>query len=357
MRGVVAFGVLLLAGSLAGTAWWLSRPEPSADEPPPSTNLTDVYCSGRVDAAGQVVGLDPSRPGRVVAVLVAEGDPVSMDQPLVRLDSAAAEAHLVQADAAVEAALLDLDSAKRDRDRFPGQLAARTHLVNAAAARVEAAKKLLQQRREQQSVTPLGKPELEALEAQIRELTAMEAAQRGELDDLKKVDLGLRVRGVEAKLRVARADQTLAAKSVAECTLTAPGDGTVLRLGAAVGGAATPGSPIPAVVFAPAGPLVVRAEVDQEYLGLVAVGMKVEVQDENRAGGPVWTGHVAHVGKWVAQRRSFVLEPGELNDVRTVECVVEVDPSSDAPMWIGQRMRVRIVRTPVPVKTLATASR
>lgn len=349
MRGVVAFGMLLLGGSVAGTAWWLGRPEASPADTPPAADATDVYCTGRVDAAGQVVGLDPARPGRVVAVLVAEGDSVTEGQPLVKLDAAAAEAQLVQAEAAVEAAEIELDAARREKERFPGQLAARTHLVNASAARVEAARKLLQQRRDQQGVAPLGKAEAEAHDAQVRELELMEAAQRGELDDLKRVDLDLRVRGAQAKLRGAQADRALAAKAVAECTVTAPSDGTVLRLGAAAGGAAAPGSPLPAVVFAPAGPLVVRAEVDQEYLGLVAAGMRVEAQDENRAGGPVWAGRVARVGPWVAQRRTFVLEPGELNDVRTVECVIELDPSA-APLWIGQRMRVRIAR-PAPAET------
>ena len=61
---------------------------------------------------------------------------------------------------------------------------------------------------------------------------------------------------------------------------------------------------MPAVVFAPAGPLVVRAEVDQESLGRVAVGMPAEVQDENRPDGPVWKGRVKQLARWVAQRRS-----------------------------------------------------
>ena len=44
---------------------------------------------------------------------------------------------------------------------------------------------------------------------------------------------------------------------------------------------------------------------------------------------------------WVAQKRSFLLDPGEVNDVRTVECVVELDRPADG-LWVGQRVRVRI---------------
>lgn len=355
MRFLIAFGLMSLALSLAGSAWWLNRPavEPGAGR---EADDADIYCTGRVDAPGGVAGLDPAQPGRTVAVLVAEGDAVRKDQPILKLDPAVADARLAQADAAVEAAQIELDTAKRDKERFPNQIAARTHLANAAAARVEGARKLLQQRREQVKVTPLGKAEEEAMRAQIRELELMEAAQRGELDDLKKLDLDLRIRAAQIKLRSAVTDRQLAQKSVDECTLTAPGDGLILRLHAAVGSTLAPGSPVPPVVFAPAGPLVIRAEVDQEHLGRIGPGMRVEAQDENRLGGTVWKGTVAAVGRWVAQRRTFVLEPGELNDVRTVECVIALESPADR-LWIGQRMRVRIVHEPKPVSRQPGAAR
>jgi multidrug resistance efflux pump len=338
--------LLLLAGSIAGTAWWLNRPDTGAI-PTPQIDETDVYCTGRVDAAGQVTALDPVQPGRVTAVLVSEGDAVAAGQKLVQLDDSAAQARLIQAEAALDAAQVELDVTLRDKERVPNQIAARTALLKAASARVEAARKLLQQRKEQQQVTPLGKAEQEALEAQVRELEEMEASQQLELEDLKKIDPELRVRAARAKLKAAEADRDLARKAVGDCVITAPGPGTILRLQVAVGGLINPGSPPPAVVFAPAGSPIVRAEVDQESLGRVAVGMTAEVQDENHPDGPVWTGRVTQIARWVALRRSFVLEPGELSDIRTAECVIELDPPTDG-LWIGQRMRVRIVRTPGP---------
>jgi multidrug resistance efflux pump len=333
--------LVLLAGSIAGTAWWLNRPGPGPLAGPPPEEI-DVYCTGRVDAAGQVTGLDPAQPGRVVEVHVAEGATVAAGQPLVRLDDSTAQARLIQAQATLDAAQVELDVTLRDKGRVPNQIAAREAILKAAAARVEAARMLIQQRKDQQQVSPLGKPEQEAMEAQVRELEQMEISQRLELEDLKKIDPELRIRAARARLKAAEADRDLAEKAVADCVLTAPGPGTILRLQVAKGGMIAPGT-VPAVVFAPAGPLVVRAEVDQESLGRVAVGMPAEVQDENRTDGPVWKGRVKHIARWVAQRRSFVLEPGELNDVRTVECLIELDPPAEG-LWIGQRMRVRIVR-------------
>ena len=43
----------------------------------------------------------------------------------------------------------------------------------------------------------------------------------------------------------------------------------------------------------------------------------------------------------MARKRSVLLEPGEVNDVRTVECVIALEGSTDR-LLVGQRMRVRI---------------
>ncbi len=341
---VTVAGVLLLGGSLAATYWWFNRPGVEPARPIPPEQL-DVYCSGRVDAAGQVIPLEPAQAGRVVAVFVAEGAVVERDAPLLGLDETAAEARLIQAAAAVDAAELELIYAKRAVDRFPTQKEARAAVVNAAAARAEAARKALQQRRSQQAVTPVGPAELAAAEAEVRAVEQLEVGERAQFEDFEKLpaELDLRVRLAAVRKKVAESDHAYAAKAKRECVVRAPGPGTVLRLQATVGGIVSPGTLAPPVVFAPAGPYVVRAEVDQESLGRVAVGMAVEVRDENRPAGPVWTGAVKSVAGWVAQRRALVLEPGEISDVRTVECVVELTPGGD-PLWIGQRMRVRILR-------------
>jgi hypothetical protein len=68
--------------------------------------------------------------------------------------------------------------------------------------------------------------------------------------------------------------------------------------------------------------------------------MKATLRDDARADSPTWTGKVLRVGNWVARKRSVVLEPGEVNDVRTVECVVTLD--NPQGLLVGQRVRVRV---------------
>jgi len=45
----------------------------------------------------------------------------------------------------------------------------------------------------------------------------------------------------------------------------------------------------------------------------------------------------------VAWKRTILREPGEVNDARTVECVITLEGNTDA-LLVGQRMRVRIGR-------------
>ena len=340
---IALLGMLLLVGSVGGTCWWLTRPSTPPDVAPLDPSQLDVVCTGRVDVSGMVIPLFPTQPGRIIEVLVEEGVSVQPGQILIRFDPTAAKAQQSQAEAAVSVAQVERDAAIQEADRWPLQLAAREQLLLAAAARVESAKKLLQQRRDQGAVAPLGRAEEEAIQARIRELESFEAAERGQVADLRKIDPRFKIRAAESRLQAAEADLVLARQAVQETVLTAPAAGTILRLQAAVGAVLGPNSPMPAIVFAPAGRLVVRAEIEQEFLDRVRVGMKAILQDESRAEGPQWTGRVSQLAAWVAQKRSFLLDRGEINDVRTVECVIELDSPGNG-LWIGQRMRVRLVQ-------------
>jgi multidrug resistance efflux pump len=122
----------------------------------------------------------------------------------------------------------------------------------------------------------------------------------------------------------------------------APSDGTVLRVQTNPGEVLGPQSRQPALLFAPDKPLVVRAEVDQEAVGRVAVGQRAELEDD-AAAGPTWTGRVARVARWFSQRRTILPDAPALQDVRTLECVIHLDPSQP-PLRIGQRVRVKLYK-------------
>ena len=165
-------------------------------------------------------------------------------------------------------------------------------------------------------------------------------AEREKLKELRLHDPLVGCRRAEAELAMARARLAQAREMLEQCTLKAPSAGTVLRLlvnpGELLG---NPGRG-PAVQFAPKGPRLVRAEVEQEFAGAVSLGQLAIVQDDSKA-GISWHGKVIRISDWYTKRRSIIQEPHEFNDVRTLECLIALDPGQ-APLRIGQRVRVKI---------------
>jgi multidrug resistance efflux pump len=335
--------VLLLVGPLGFAAWYFYRQKPE-EKPIVRGEDLDVVCTGRVDAPTTIISLEPSQAGRVVEVCVKEGVYVSDGAVILKLDDSLARNRLKQAEAAVKAATVDRDKAALDAERFPDQIPIHEAMVSAAGEQVTAAEKNLEAGKANSAIRKLGDAEIAAFEASIRNLKELKKVQEFQLTVLKKMlerkQPQLLVEAAEARLLAAQAEQELAQKAVDECVITAPGPGRVLRLHASKGGVIVPGGFTPAVVFAPAGQLVVRAEVEQEFLGRIQVGQTVVMEDDSRLDSPKWNGRVKSIASWVAQKRSLILDPGEINDVRTVECVIEVE--SDAGLVIGQRMRARI---------------
>lgn len=340
IRWTALFGIVLVFASIAGTFYWIEETT-VAGVPVPEPEF-GIHCSGRVDVHGRVIALLPELPGRVTAVYVAEGDTVEAGQALVQLDATQAQTQLQQATIAVDVATITHVQAEAEAQRLPERIKRGELLVEAHHARVETAEKTLQLRRKQASIAPLSQTETLMLEAKIKELELLETSQRMELDELRRSDVQSGVRLAASRLKAAEADLALAQTAMNRCTIIAPTAGRILRLSCAVGEQLIPSSFSPALVFAPDEPLIIRAEVAQEHLSSLRVGMTVEFDDENATTSTPWTGTIASISPWVAQRRTFILEPGEINDIRTVECTITID-NPDAPLWIGQRVRIHIL--------------
>jgi multidrug resistance efflux pump len=157
---------------------------------------------------------------------------------------------------------------------------------------------------------------------------------------IEAVDPQIGVKLAEQNVAAKRTDLEKAELGLKECTVTAPSKGTVLRLNVAEGETLGPSPRQPALMFCPDGPRIIRAEVEQEFADHVSVGQTAVVIDDATAEGS-WTGKVARLSDWYTHRRSILLEPLQYNDVRTLECVIELAPGQ-APLRIGQRVRVMI---------------
>jgi multidrug resistance efflux pump len=340
-------GALLASASVAGTGLVLaSRDRVSiAGAATPTTGSNDtpaatVTCFGHADVEGGVATLYPLQAGRVEQVCVHENDEVRAGTTLLKLDVRPAE-HLVRlARADLDAAQAELARAKQEPARQQAREAQQLALIDVMRHRHQAARWVLERKQELISVA-INEKEVAAAKEQCAELTAAVRGEEAKLTELRLNDPALHRRRAEADVaaKQARLDQALL--GLDECQLKAPVDGHVLRLLASVGEVLGPPPTRPAVLFCPKGPRIVRAEVQQEFAGGMAVGQAVLIRDDSRS-GPTWRGNVRRLSDWYSQRRSIWQEPLQHNDVRTLECIIDLDPGQP-PLRIGQRLLVQAI--------------
>ncbi len=338
----VWLGVLLLGSAIGIPAYLLTRPKAAPTDTGAKLEDLDVVCNGRVDFDGTVISLESMQAGRLVELLVKEGAKVAKDQPILRIDSTPYESVVKETLAALKAIDSEIEAAKLRADQHPDQIKLQEKKLAATRAEVIALEKQLEQLRDKSTLTSrVTSTDVESFAAKVQAAKLLIEADELQLEQLRKLNPSIELKALEAKREAAVVARERAEKAVSDCTLRAPVDGTILRINTGVGAALAPGLPFPAILFAPSSQMIVRAEVDQASLGRVEVGMKATIRDDARPNSPVWTGRVKSIAGWVAQKRSILLEPGEMNDVRTTEVIIDLDRSSEE-LRIGQRMIIWI---------------
>lgn len=334
--GTPAAGLLFSWSATGSIDLWANKsahqPEASAREVSPR-----LVCFGRVDLEHGVTSLAPLSPGRVKSVTVREGDSVAAGAVLIQLEDDQARSRVAEAKAAVESAELQLTQASKAPEQHKGRIAQQQDAVDAAKARLQSARLHLD-RQKHQSKSITNDDDIAVSEQQVRELDALKRVEEQRLADLRKQDPLDEARRAEKQVAVMKAKLHQAQLALGDCALKAPRAGTVLRILVGPGDVFGPQSKQAAVLFAAAGPQVVRAEVEQEFIGRVAVGQAVTIEDEANAEGS-WRGKVARIANWFTQRRTIMQNPNEFNDVPTVECLVTLDDGQPV-LRIGQRVRV-----------------
>jgi multidrug resistance efflux pump len=346
---LAGLGVLLLAASFvgAGLAW---RSRASAGGPPDAapapTAGKRAIVFGFVDAPAGLTNLYPVQHGRVVEVLVKEGDAVERGMPLYRLDDTQAKDKVKQAQAAVEEAQVKVAQARELVVQHPFLVKAKSEEIEGLRAQLETAKVLNEEAQDLIKMSKGAKWEANKAAAYVQQLEHGIKAKENELEIVKATDPGKKVEEAQAAVRRLQAQLEEAELGLRECTVTAQAKGTILQLnvteGEVIGTTLLSPTQMPRhpVVFCPAGPRVIRAEVNQEWANRVAVGQNALVQDDSSA-ATTWRGRVTRLSDWYTRRRSTVLEPLQFNDVRTLEALIELEPNQP-PVRIGQRMLVTL---------------
>lgn len=330
-------GVALLVGSVAGSR---RHDQPPVPAPPPSAGSPSERSAvsiGYVDVEGGVTPLYPLQPGRVDKVHVKENEPVKANAVLLTMDRRLSETLLRQAESALEAAKAQFEQARARLEQQRLREEQQQSAIAAVRSKLRGAEALLARREELRNLQS-GAREIEAASAQVEELKAVLHAEEKKLEELRLIDPKLDVRRARAELRMRRAQRDQAKVALDECELRAPVDGIVLRVLVSRGETLGAQARQPAILFCPNRPRIIRAEVEQEFAHRIQVGQKAVIVDDT-VSGERWTGKVERLSDWFTHRRSIIPEPLQLNDVRTLECIVTVD-ADQPPLRIGQRVRV-----------------
>lgn len=286
---------LLAAALLAGC---------SQDDAPatPSAAATQAYAAvarGRIDIEGGLLKLTMPSEGVIAQVDVHEGDHVHQGQLLAQLD--------------LEPAKLALDTALAEQ---------------------------------QQATAQIGALEERAKSAEQRASRLQQAAKAGAGDVQSADDAREAAQQAQTELTNARANAALAAQKVAGAhyqlelrSLHAPADGEIVQRIVQPGSTVSPaGGPI--FVMLPDSPRIVRAELNESFVGVVHDGMAAEVDDDSGSGMAPLKAHVLRIGK-VFGASTLEDDPQVRANTRSVECVLTFDQAPSMPLRIGQRVLVR----------------
>jgi multidrug resistance efflux pump len=338
-------GFAALAVSLGGAGWMMrTNAGPTLAPIPGGASTAVLHAIGHVDVTDGVSFPYPAAPGRVVEVKVREGQAVKAGDMLFRVDDRAQRDDFARAENAVKVAKVGIDKAANARKKHEQMVLAQQKAIDAANLTVKTAQIVVDKKRDLLKSNNVLQADVTASENDVAKAQAAVAAEEAKLAALK-----LGANDITSEEKLAAADVTDKEKLLAkaqlaldECVAKAPADGTVLRLDVRQGDLLGAQPKSPPLIFCPAGPRIVRAEVEQEWADRVQEGQIASIEDDTGNGsGPKWTGKVTRVGDWMAHRRSILPDPSQFHDIRTLECVIALDPNQP-PLRIGQRVRVAL---------------
>ncbi|GGY14716.1 HlyD family secretion protein [Paludibacterium paludis] len=258
-----------------------------------------AVAKGSVSIEGGIINIAAPRPGIVRQVEVEEGAEVKTGQVLARIDDREAMlAHKV-----------------RERE----QQAAREELKLA------------------QTKLAIAQRELRRVES----LPGDDEVSRQDKDNARdQVNLAIsELDKQKAALTVADAQMAASQLEVERHVVRAPQDGRIIRRQAKPGDGTSTLNVTPLFQFAPNGPRIIRADLEERFVNSVQPGQAAEVTleaDDKKT----YKARVLRLGQ-VFGNRPETDDPNEKQDMRIIECVLSVEAPQ---LRIGQRVIVRIVR-------------
>jgi HlyD family secretion protein len=286
---------------------------------------------GKLESLTEEIGVASDITGRIVKILVDEGDPVEVGQPLAQLDETYYGARVAAYQAAVEAA-------KARKARLT------------AGARVESIRKAQAVLDEEEAMSRIARDRanradrlgqngiLSGDEADWfrRDAEARDARVRASREELTILQNETRPEDLAAAAaELLRAQEELAAgkAELDKTVIRSPIRGTVVRRNLRVGEAVSSFQVEPVITVADLSRLRVRAEVDEIDIGKVRLGQIARAESDSFP-GLILNGRVVRLGKTMGRKSVKSMNPNERQDVRVREVLIELDSAVDLPLGL-----------------------
>ena len=341
-------GILLLAGMFVGAKMLFDQSSAEANqrqiEAEAAKPQDKIVCWGNFEGERGVAMLYPSQFGKIM-YLAPENTPLKAGDVLLQIEDTLAKQKVEEAKVGVKVAELQATEARQLTRFYELQKQQQGFAIDAIKNEV---KKLDKERETKLSSVEKGqaiyKTIVDLYDYGQSQLADKKKAEEAKLEQLKLQDANLKIAQAEADVQAKKIQLEMAQEVLKHFKIVAPSDGSVLRVYVHNGEILGPSPRVQALDFLPDAPIIVKAEVLQEWGHYVKVGQNVEIEDDTYK-GPIWEGTVRSISKWYAPIRSPIIEPFRFNDVRTLECIIEVT-KGDAPKFIGQRVRAKIKLNP-----------
>jgi multidrug resistance efflux pump len=244
------------------------------------------------------------------------------------------------AEAGLKAARADLEEARKGPAQQEILISAQSKKIDGAAAAMGAAKSNLERR---EDLLKVNSSDVKEVDAARHLYEQAKAGWEGEIEQLRRIKLktpGNEIAKAEALVTSREVEVKQAKLALEHCTLTAPVDGEIIDLYVAKGEVFVPQPKAPAAIrLCPDVKRIVRVAIEQEYAPRINEGMNVVIEDYVSAPG-TWHGKVRSIGDIYGPKEH--LELLSFNDVRTIKCIVDIDPGQPR-LKIGQRVNVKIM--------------
>jgi len=296
---------------------------------------------GRVEGASETTQIGAAADGILKAVYVKEGQ-------LVKSGTLLGEIGCADLQASLQTAIAEADGARQTRTRIlrgarDEEKKIATEKTAAARATFEEAKSRLGMQRALYEKEEISRA---TYDQAVRDLGVADANLRAAVrteELLAAPPLREETARADAEVLASEGRVRMVQERIGKCSISAPSDGTILRVYARPGESFSTVTPRPLFSLADTSTRHIKAEVDESDVDKVSVGQKVVIHADALEGKTL-NGSVARVSAMMGRKSINTGDPSDKSDRDILEAVIDLEDHARS-LPIGLRVTVQFLTT------------